>query len=51
VEAAEQLRSFACSVCGVPVTFGESDRRGVEGVRLTRAQSGQWVPFGEIISY
>jgi hypothetical protein len=37
-------------VCAVPITFGESDRRGVEGVRLTRAEGGQWVPFGEIIS-
>lgn len=51
VEAAEQVRNFTCSVCAVPITFGESDRRGVEGVRLTRAEGGQWVPFGEIISY
>ena len=51
VEAAEQVQGFTCSVCEVPVTFGEDDRRGVEGVRLARAEGGQWVPFGPIISY
>jgi hypothetical protein len=49
VEAAEQVRDFTCSVCEVPVTFGANDRRGVEGVRLARAEGGQWVPFGPII--
>jgi branched-chain amino acid transport system substrate-binding protein len=51
VEAAEGVRDFTCSVCAVPVTFGAGDRRAIEGVRLTRAEGGQWVPFGEIISY
>jgi branched-chain amino acid transport system substrate-binding protein len=51
VTAAEQVRDFTCSVCAVPVTFGEGDRRAIEGVRLTRAEGGQWVPFGEIVSY
>jgi ABC-type branched-subunit amino acid transport system substrate-binding protein len=51
VEAAEQVRDFTCSVCDVPITFGENDRRGVEGVRLARAEGSQWVPFGPIISY
>jgi branched-chain amino acid transport system substrate-binding protein len=50
VEAAEQVRNFTCSVCEVPVTFGESDRRGVEGVRLARAEGGEWVPFGAVLS-
>jgi hypothetical protein len=51
VEAAQQVRNFICSVCEVPVTFGENDRRGVEGVRLARAGGGQWVPFGPVIGY
>ena len=51
VEAAEQVRDFTCSVCDVPITFGENDRRGVEGVRLAKAEGGRWVPFGPIISY
>ena len=51
VRAAEEVRSFTCSVCAVPITFGEGDRRAIEGVRLTRAEGGQWVPFGEIVSY
>lgn len=50
VEAAEQIRDFTCSVCEVPITFGESDRRGVEGVRLARAEGGRWVPFGDVIT-
>jgi branched-chain amino acid transport system substrate-binding protein len=49
VEAAEQVRDFTCSVCEVPVTFGQNDHRGVEGVRLARAEGGQWVPFGPIV--
>jgi branched-chain amino acid transport system substrate-binding protein len=51
VNAAEGIRDFTCSVCAVPFTFGPDDRRAVEGVRLTRAEGGQWVPFGEIVSY
>ncbi len=51
VEAAEQVRDFTCSVCDVPITFGENDRRGVEGVRLARAEGSQWVPFGPTIGY
>jgi branched-chain amino acid transport system substrate-binding protein len=50
VEAAEGTRDFTCSVCEVPITFGESDRRGVEGLRLARAEGGRWVPFGDVIS-
>jgi len=51
VEAAEEVRDFTCSVCEVPITFGDGDRRGVEGVRLARAEDGQWVPFGPVIGY
>ncbi len=51
VQAAEQVRDFTCSVCEVPITFSETDHRGVEGVRLARAEGGRWVPFGPVISY
>lgn len=51
LRAAEKVRDFTCSVCAVPITFGEGDRRAIEGVRLTRAEGGRWVPFGEIVSY
>jgi ABC-type branched-subunit amino acid transport system substrate-binding protein len=51
LEAAEQVRNFTCSVCEVPITFGDGDRRGVEGVRLARAEGGQWVTFGPILGY
>jgi len=51
VQAAAQLRDFTCSVCAVPFSFGAEDRRAVEGVRLTKAEGGQWMPFGEVVSY
>jgi len=51
LRAAEQVRNFTCSVCEVPITFGDGDRRGVEGVRLARAEGGQWVTFGPVIGY
>jgi branched-chain amino acid transport system substrate-binding protein len=51
VEAAQEVRDFTCSVCEVPVSFSETDHRGVEGVRLARAEGGEWVPFGGVMSH
>lgn len=51
VEAAESLSDFVCSVCLFPANMSDTDHDPAETVILARVENGQWVPFGDGISW
>ena len=51
VEGAESIRDYCCLTCAVPANLSPTDHRVTETVWLMRAENGQWVRFGEPVSY
>jgi ABC-type branched-subunit amino acid transport system substrate-binding protein len=51
VEGAESIRDFCCLGCAAPVSLSPTDHRPLETVWMQRAESGQWVRFGDPMSY
>jgi ABC-type branched-subunit amino acid transport system substrate-binding protein len=51
VEGAESIRDYCCLTCAVPANLSPTDHRVTETVWLMRAENGQWVRFGDPMSY
>jgi hypothetical protein len=51
LDAAENLRSFQCSFCLVPVSFSPTDHRLFEIEQYARVEDGKWVTFGEPVDF
>jgi len=51
IEAVESIENFMCSLCMVPATMSPTDHDPFQGAFLTRAESGRWVRFGDVITY
>ena len=51
VEGAENIRDFCCLACLAPANLSPTDHRVSEGMWFERVENGQWVRFGDVVSY
>jgi hypothetical protein len=51
VEGAESIRDFCCLACLAPANLSPTDHRVSEGMWFERVENGQWVRFGDVVSY
>jgi len=51
VEGAENIRDFCCLGCLAPVNLSPTDHRVSETVWLESVKNGEWVRFGDAVSY
>ncbi len=51
LDAAEAMRGFNCDICLAPVNMSPSDHRPIEVEQFVRMTNGEWVPFGDVISF
>ncbi len=51
ISALESIRNWTCSACMVPMSLSPTDHRPLEIEMYDRVQNGQWVSFGEPVSF
>jgi len=51
VEGLESIRDWCCTACMVPVNMSPTDHRPMEMEFYITMENGNWVPFGDPISY
>ena len=51
IDALESIRNWTCSACMVPMSLSPTDHRPLEIEMYDRVQGGQWVSFGEPVSF
>jgi ABC-type branched-subunit amino acid transport system substrate-binding protein len=51
LDAAESIRGWVCSACMVPMSLSPTDHRPLEIEMYNRVEGGEWVAFGEIVSF
>jgi branched-chain amino acid transport system substrate-binding protein len=51
IDALESIRGWQCSACVVPMSLSPTDHRPLEIEMYDNVQDGQWVSFGEPVSF
>ena len=51
IEGLESIRDWCCTACMVPVNMSPTDHRPMEMEFYIRMEGGNWVPFGDPISF
>ena len=51
IDGLEAIRDWCCTACMVPVNMSPTDHRPMEMEFYIRMENGNWVPFGEPVSY
>ena len=51
IQGAENIRDYCCLACLLPANLSPTDHRVSETVWLERVENGEWVRFGDAVSY
>ena len=51
VDGLESIRDWCCTACMVPVNMSPTDHRPMEMEFYIRMENGQWIPFGDPVSF